>query len=171
MLQEEQELPRVVTDRISMNAKWFAVLIALNLACGIAKAQEVVVPEGVDVGGEVVLDGDKPPRPERPQKPERPDRPHKAGVSEEVKDLVTEFRSKVAEFHTEQKELIKKLKNATAEERDGIREQLKANREELKQVKEEFRDDVKDLTGSLKDHAAKVSAETKAEARNGRSRD
>jgi hypothetical protein len=153
---------------MSMTTKWFAVLTALNLVFGIAQAQDV--SGGVDVGGEVTVEPDRV-QPERPEKPERPERPEKAGISQEMKELVTEFRSKVAEFHSEQKELIKKLKNATEEEREEIREQLKANRDELKQIKEGFRDSVKDLTGTLKDHAAKVSAEAKAEARHGRSRD
>ena len=76
----------------------------------------------------------------------------------------------MAEFHSEQKELVKKLKTASEEERNQIREQLKSNREEFNAIKEEFRDTVKDVSGALKDHAVKVSAEVKNENRGGRDR-
>lgn len=159
-----------------MKTKCFAVIAALNLVVGSsALAQDGA---GVNLRNEVEVDvpqiPDRPERPERGEKrerPERPERPDKGGLSQEMKDLVAEFRSKVTEFHSEQKELVKKLKNATEEERSEIREQIKTNREEFKNVKEEFRDSVKELTGTLKDHANKVSAEAKVQARSGRSRD
>ena len=141
-----------------MKTKWFAMIAASNLVLALG----VIIPEvqaGVTLRGESELN--IPVRPERPS----------AGIGDEIKELVTEFRSKVSEFQTEQKELIARMKSATKAEREEIREQLKANREELKQAKEEFKDSVKELSGSLKDHAAKVSAEARAENRGGRSRE
>lgn len=160
---------------MNMSIKWFAVIAALNLMIGMkAFAQDVQIGVDSGIGLEVDIEAPELPlldRPERPEKPERPERPDRGGVSQEVKELVAEFRSKVAEFHTEQKELIKKLKSASVEERADIRDQIKTNREGLKQVKEGFRDSVKELAGSLKEHAVKISAEARVEARGGRSRD
>ena len=87
-----------------MSTKWFAVLAALNLVFGMTTSAQDA-PAGVGTGGEVVVEA-PPARPEKPQKPERPERPQMGGVSQEMKELVTEFRSKVADFHAEQKELV-----------------------------------------------------------------
>ena len=72
-------------------------------------------------------------------------------------DLIADIRKSIAVIPLE--EIKRRLDTKTPMVLVDVRE------------KEEFRDGVKDLTGNLKDHAAKVSAETKAEARNGRSRD
>lgn len=149
-----------------MTTKWFAVLAALNLVFGItthAQAGDV----GAEVEVAVALNKEKPARPE---KPERPERPKKETPGQEVKELVADFRTKIAEFHAEQKELVKRLKSATEQERSEIREQMKQNREEFHSVKEEFRDTVKTVTGDLKDHASKLSAELKSENKGGKIR-
>jgi arginyl-tRNA synthetase len=152
-----------------MTSKWFAVIAALNLVFGMtshaqveeksAVAEEVVVVVATTVE-----------RPERFGKPERPERPKLESPGQEVKELVTEFRTKMAEFHAEQKELVRKLRTATEEERSEIREQLKVNREEFQSMKDEYRDSVKDVTSALKDHAVKISAETRLEKKSGRER-
>ena len=153
----------------NMTTKWFAVIAALNLVFELSTRAEIEVAgdAGTETGVEVSTSEEKPARPE---KPERPERPKKDVTGQEVKELVAEFRTKMAEFHAEQKELVKKLKSATAEEREGIREQLKQNREGFHTVKEQFRDTVKEVTGDLKDHAAKVSAEVKADTKGGKVR-
>lgn len=152
-----------------MTTKWFAVIAALNLVFELSTRAEIEVAgdAGTEAGVEVSTSEEKPARPE---KPERPERPRKEIAGQEVKELVAEFRTKIAELHTEQKELVKKLKSAKAEEREGIREQLKQNREEFHGMKEQFRDTVKEVTGDLKDHASKVSAEVKSDTKGGKIR-
>lgn len=153
-----------------MTGKWFA-LLAVNLVIGLntlSAETESVVDAQTEV--EVALSTSIEKR-VRPEKPERPERPKKKDISgEEVKELAAEFRATMAEFHAEQKELVKKLKSASETERTQIREQLKTHREEFNTVKEGFRDAVKEVTGSLKDHVVKVSAEVKKDSRGGRDR-
>jgi hypothetical protein len=153
----------------NMTTKWFAVIAALNLVFELSARAEIEVAgdAGTETGVEVSTTIEKPARPE---KPDRPERPKKEIAGQDVKELVTEFRTRMAEFHSEQKELVKKFKTASEEERAGIREQLKLNREEFHAVKEQFRDTVKDVTGDLKDHAAKVSAEVKSDTKGGKIR-
>jgi Skp family chaperone for outer membrane proteins len=150
-----------------MTTKWFAVLaVNLVLASSARADGEVANDAGIELAVAVTTAE----RPVRPQKPERPDRPIKENSGQEVKELVSDFRTKMAEFHAEQKELVKRLKSASEEERSNIREQMKSNREEFNSLKDEFRDSIKDLTGALKDHAVKVSAEVKAENKGGKIR-
>ena len=148
-----------------MTTKWFAVLIALNLVSGIsirAQAEDAII----EVRTEITAAGEK----KRPEKPERPERPKKEELSDEVREMASEFRTKIAEFHAEQKELAKRMKGASAEERAELREQLKLNREAFLAVKEEFKDTRKDVTGSLKEHATKLLSEAKDESKSGKSR-
>jgi hypothetical protein len=148
-----------------MKTKWFAVLIALNLVSGIGfrvQADDAVI----EVRTEITAAGEK----KRPEKPERPERPKKEALSDEVRELTTELRTKFAEFHAEQKELARKFKGASAEERAEIREQMKLNREAFNAAKEEFKDTRKDVSGTLKEHASKLSSELKDENKSGKSR-
>ena len=93
-----------------MTTKWFAVIAALNLVFGISsRAQSEVESEAANEI--VVAVAATVEKPARPEKPERPERPKKEVPGQEVKELVTEFRTKMAEFHAEQKELIKKAED------------------------------------------------------------
>ena len=149
-----------------MTTKWFAVIAALNLVFGI-KAHAQAGDVGTEVEVDVSITKEKP---ARPQKPERPERPKKDVPGQDVKELVADFRSKLAEYQAERKELVKKLQSATEQERSEIREQMKQNREEFHTVKEGIRDSVKEITGDLKDHASKLSAELKSENKSGKVR-
>ena len=153
-----------------MNGKWFA-LLAVNLVIGTnvrAADTQPVADARAEVEVALSTSTEKRVRPEKPERPERPKKKDAAG--EEVKEMAAEFRTKLAEFHAEQKELLKTMKSASEAERTQIREQLKTNREEFNSAKEDFGDIRKEVVGSLKDHAVKVSAELKNESRGGKER-